>query len=240
MERQSEGRERLLAPGAAAISRRRPELPIRKQAMEGGGLALWDDFKAELRTRHLGTPLPPGPESNLDRLGRHSNAWPVARDPGLGYGQVARAAEAPVGEVRGGDSNTAEYGDRHFERSLAPMDRAQGEQGQADRSGDQRCRQPVTTVARKQCARGRGYGETERDQVEMLGDRQDCIGDRDRGNQERQSEAVNQACDRGPDRDSLDKIISRPHCMRQMRDPAKKGNDILYQNCFDGVQPVGC
>ena len=35
-----------------------PELAIRAQLLEEGGPALWADFMAELRHRHLGTPLP--------------------------------------------------------------------------------------------------------------------------------------------------------------------------------------
>jgi DNA-binding HxlR family transcriptional regulator len=45
-----------------------PELAIRQQLMEEGGPALWEAFMAELRHLHLGTPLPPGHESVLDRL----------------------------------------------------------------------------------------------------------------------------------------------------------------------------
>ena len=45
-----------------------PELAIRQQLMEEGGLPMWEDFMAELRHLHLGTPLPPGHESMLDRL----------------------------------------------------------------------------------------------------------------------------------------------------------------------------
>ena len=45
-----------------------PELAIRQQLMEAGGPPMWEDFMAELRHLHLGTPLPPGHESMLDRL----------------------------------------------------------------------------------------------------------------------------------------------------------------------------
>jgi len=45
-----------------------PELAIRQQLMEEGGPPMWEDFMAELRHLHLGTPLPPGHESVLDRL----------------------------------------------------------------------------------------------------------------------------------------------------------------------------
>ena len=43
-------------------------LSIRAQVLEEGGPALWEDFMAELRHLHLGTPLPAGHESVLDRL----------------------------------------------------------------------------------------------------------------------------------------------------------------------------
>lgn len=45
-----------------------PELAIRQQLMEEGGPALWQDFMAELRHLHLGTPLPEGHDSVLARL----------------------------------------------------------------------------------------------------------------------------------------------------------------------------
>jgi len=45
-----------------------PELAIRQELLEQGGPLLWEDFMAELRHLHLGTPLPPGHESVLDRL----------------------------------------------------------------------------------------------------------------------------------------------------------------------------
>jgi len=45
-----------------------PELAIRQQLMEEGGPPMWEDFMAELRHLHLGTPLPPGHERVLDRL----------------------------------------------------------------------------------------------------------------------------------------------------------------------------
>jgi DNA-binding HxlR family transcriptional regulator len=45
-----------------------PELAIRAQLLEEGGPKLWDDFMAELRQVHLGTPLPAGHESVARRL----------------------------------------------------------------------------------------------------------------------------------------------------------------------------
>lgn len=45
-----------------------PELAIRQELMEQGGSALLEDFMAELRHLHLGTPLPAGNESVLARL----------------------------------------------------------------------------------------------------------------------------------------------------------------------------
>lgn len=45
-----------------------PELAIRQELMEQGGPGLCEDFMAELRHLHLGTPLPPGHESVLGRL----------------------------------------------------------------------------------------------------------------------------------------------------------------------------
>jgi len=45
-----------------------PELAIRQELMEQGGPALLEDFMAELRHLHLGTPLPAGHESALARL----------------------------------------------------------------------------------------------------------------------------------------------------------------------------
>lgn len=45
-----------------------PELSIRQELLEQGGPALLEDFMAELRQIHLGTPLPPGHESVLSRL----------------------------------------------------------------------------------------------------------------------------------------------------------------------------
>jgi len=45
-----------------------PELSIRQELLEQGGPALCEDFMAELRHLHLGTPLPPGHRNVLDRL----------------------------------------------------------------------------------------------------------------------------------------------------------------------------
>lgn len=45
-----------------------PELAIRQQILEEGGSALLSEFMAELSHLHLGTPLPKGHESVLDRL----------------------------------------------------------------------------------------------------------------------------------------------------------------------------
>jgi hypothetical protein len=45
-----------------------PELAIRQQLLEQGGSALLADFMAELSHLHLGTPLPDGHESVLERL----------------------------------------------------------------------------------------------------------------------------------------------------------------------------
>ena len=45
-----------------------PELAIRQQLLEEGGPPMWEDFMAELRHLHLGTPLPPVHRSVLDRL----------------------------------------------------------------------------------------------------------------------------------------------------------------------------
>jgi DNA-binding HxlR family transcriptional regulator len=45
-----------------------PELAIRAQLLEEGGLPLWDAFMDELRHAHLGTPLPPNHEPVLPRL----------------------------------------------------------------------------------------------------------------------------------------------------------------------------
>ncbi|UIJ45128.1 helix-turn-helix transcriptional regulator [Sphingomonas cannabina] len=44
------------------------ELSVRAQLLEEGGPPLWEDFMAELRHVHLGTPLPPGHESVGARL----------------------------------------------------------------------------------------------------------------------------------------------------------------------------
>src|SRR5262249_50643972 len=45
-----------------------PALSIRARLLEQGGPALWDDFMAELRHLHLGTPLPARHQSVLGRL----------------------------------------------------------------------------------------------------------------------------------------------------------------------------
>lgn len=45
-----------------------PELSIRQELLEQGGPALCEDFMAELRHLHLGTPLPPGHRNVRDRL----------------------------------------------------------------------------------------------------------------------------------------------------------------------------
>lgn len=45
-----------------------PELAVRQQLLEEGGPELWQQFMAELRHLHLGTPLPPHHESVLRRL----------------------------------------------------------------------------------------------------------------------------------------------------------------------------
>jgi DNA-binding HxlR family transcriptional regulator len=45
-----------------------PELSIRAELLERGGPQLWEEFMAELREQHLGTPRPPGSESVFDRL----------------------------------------------------------------------------------------------------------------------------------------------------------------------------
>jgi DNA-binding HxlR family transcriptional regulator len=45
-----------------------PELAIRQQLLEEGGAELSQAFMAELSHLHLGTPLPPGHESILQRL----------------------------------------------------------------------------------------------------------------------------------------------------------------------------
>jgi hypothetical protein len=45
-----------------------PDLAIRAQLLEEGGSPLWEDFMAELRHAHLGTPLPAGHEPVLARL----------------------------------------------------------------------------------------------------------------------------------------------------------------------------
>lgn len=45
-----------------------PHLAIRAQLLEEGGPPLWEDFMAELRHMHLGTPLPPAHEPVLPRL----------------------------------------------------------------------------------------------------------------------------------------------------------------------------
>jgi DNA-binding HxlR family transcriptional regulator len=44
------------------------ELSVRAQLLEEGGPALWEDFMAELRHVHLGTPLPAGHVSVAARL----------------------------------------------------------------------------------------------------------------------------------------------------------------------------
>jgi DNA-binding HxlR family transcriptional regulator len=44
------------------------ELAIRAELLERGGPELWDDFMAELRELHLGTPRPAGSSSVLGRL----------------------------------------------------------------------------------------------------------------------------------------------------------------------------
>ena len=45
-----------------------PELSIRQELMEQGGQALLEDFMAELRHLHLGSPLPDGHRAVRDRL----------------------------------------------------------------------------------------------------------------------------------------------------------------------------
>ena len=45
-----------------------PALAIRAQLLEQGGAPLWDAFMAELRSEHLGTPLPAGHDPVLPRL----------------------------------------------------------------------------------------------------------------------------------------------------------------------------
>ncbi len=45
-----------------------PALAIRAQLLEEGGPSMWEDFMAELRHRHLGTPLPSGTEPVGRRL----------------------------------------------------------------------------------------------------------------------------------------------------------------------------
>jgi DNA-binding HxlR family transcriptional regulator len=45
-----------------------PELAVRAQLLEDGSTPLWDDFMVELRHAHLGTPLPAGHQSVLQRL----------------------------------------------------------------------------------------------------------------------------------------------------------------------------
>ena len=45
-----------------------PELAIRAQLLEEGGPPLWEAFMAELRHKHLGTPLPSGHQPVLERL----------------------------------------------------------------------------------------------------------------------------------------------------------------------------
>jgi DNA-binding HxlR family transcriptional regulator len=45
-----------------------PELSIRAKLLEDGGPALWEDFMAELRYLHLGTPLPARHKSVLGRM----------------------------------------------------------------------------------------------------------------------------------------------------------------------------
>lgn len=45
-----------------------PELAIRAQILEEGGPGMWEDFMAELRHHHLGTPLPPNARPVAERL----------------------------------------------------------------------------------------------------------------------------------------------------------------------------
>jgi DNA-binding HxlR family transcriptional regulator len=45
-----------------------PALSVRQQMLEDGGPKLWEDFAAELRHLHLGSPRPDGRESVLERL----------------------------------------------------------------------------------------------------------------------------------------------------------------------------
>ena len=45
-----------------------PDMAIRQQLMEEGGVPLWEDFMAELRALHLGAALPAGHRPVLDRL----------------------------------------------------------------------------------------------------------------------------------------------------------------------------
>ncbi|MEO5492559.1 MAG: helix-turn-helix domain-containing protein [Sphingomonas sp.] len=45
-----------------------PDLAIRAQLLDEGGPPLWEDFMAELRHAHLGTPLPTGYNPVLSRL----------------------------------------------------------------------------------------------------------------------------------------------------------------------------
>ena len=60
-----------------------PELAIRQELLEQGGPALCQDFMAELRHLHLGTPLPPGHRNVRERL-QAAFERVVAENAGMG------------------------------------------------------------------------------------------------------------------------------------------------------------
>jgi hypothetical protein len=139
--------------------------------------------------------------------------------------------------MRGGDGKAAQHRQRGFQRGGFPMRRAQRQQDQPDRPRQQRGGQTMAAISREQGASGRGNRQRQRDQVEMLRDRQHRRDHRHHREQQRQGQAVNEAGDRRPDRDSLDKIVFARHDRRQMAPPRVKSNDILYHTCNRDVQP---
>jgi DNA-binding HxlR family transcriptional regulator len=77
-----------LVPVMAALgqwgARHRPTTPslrVRAELLADGGPDLWDDFMAELRAEHLGTPLPPPPYPANDQQQAHPPATPEADFP---------------------------------------------------------------------------------------------------------------------------------------------------------------
>ena len=59
-----------------------PTLRVRAELLADGGPALWEDFMAELRTEHLGVPLPPGGGPSASERLATAYAEAVAREEG--------------------------------------------------------------------------------------------------------------------------------------------------------------